>query len=63
MYRGRDIQWWMDASGLNDEPYDQVENPQGFDEIRVVGSDLFAMCGREVCRFEESPIFDVVSVP
>jgi len=26
MYRGRDIQWWMDASGLNDERYDQVEN-------------------------------------
>ncbi len=25
-YRGRDIQWWMDASGLNDERYDQVEN-------------------------------------
>jgi len=25
-YRGRDIQWWMDATGLNDEPYDQVEN-------------------------------------
>jgi putative flavoprotein involved in K+ transport len=26
VYRGRDIQWWMDASGLNDERYDQVEN-------------------------------------
>jgi len=25
-YRGRDLQWWMDASGLNDERYDQVEN-------------------------------------
>ena len=25
-YRGRDIQWWMDATGLNDEGYDQVEN-------------------------------------
>jgi putative flavoprotein involved in K+ transport len=25
-YRGRDIQWWMDATGLNDERYDQVEN-------------------------------------
>ena len=25
-YRGRDIQWWMDVSGLNDERYDQVEN-------------------------------------
>jgi putative flavoprotein involved in K+ transport len=25
-YRGRDIQWWMDATGMNDEPYDRVEN-------------------------------------
>jgi putative flavoprotein involved in K+ transport len=25
-YRGRDIQWWMDKTGLNDERYDQVEN-------------------------------------
>jgi putative flavoprotein involved in K+ transport len=25
-YRGRDIQWWMDTTGLNDERYDQVEN-------------------------------------
>jgi putative flavoprotein involved in K+ transport len=25
-YRGRDIQWWMDASGLQDERWDQVEN-------------------------------------
>jgi len=26
VYRGRDIQWWMDATGLNDERFDQVEN-------------------------------------
>ena len=26
MYRGRDIQWWMDVTGLNDELYDRVEN-------------------------------------
>jgi len=26
VYRGRDIQWWMDASGLNDERYEQVED-------------------------------------
>jgi putative flavoprotein involved in K+ transport len=25
-YRGRDLQWWMDVAGLNDERYDQVEN-------------------------------------
>jgi putative flavoprotein involved in K+ transport len=25
-YRGRDMQWWMDATRLNDERYDEVEN-------------------------------------
>jgi len=25
-YRGRDIQWWMDATSLNNETFDQVEN-------------------------------------
>jgi putative flavoprotein involved in K+ transport len=25
-YRGRDLQWWMDVTGLNDERYDEVEN-------------------------------------
>jgi putative flavoprotein involved in K+ transport len=25
-YRGRDLQWWMDVVGLNDERYDEVEN-------------------------------------
>jgi len=25
-YRGRDVMWWMDLTGLNDERYDQVEN-------------------------------------
>ncbi len=25
-YRGRDMQWWMDATGLNDERYDEAEN-------------------------------------
>jgi putative flavoprotein involved in K+ transport len=25
-YRGRDLQWWMDVTGLNDERYDQIEN-------------------------------------
>jgi putative flavoprotein involved in K+ transport len=25
-YRGRDLQWWMNATGLNDERYDEVEN-------------------------------------
>ncbi|HEX5281903.1 MAG TPA: NAD(P)/FAD-dependent oxidoreductase [Micropepsaceae bacterium] len=26
MYRGRDIQWWMDASGLSDQHYDEVDD-------------------------------------
>jgi putative flavoprotein involved in K+ transport len=26
MYRGKDIQWWMDASGLFDERYDEVDD-------------------------------------
>ena len=26
MYRGRDIQWWMDAMGLLDERYDEVDD-------------------------------------
>ena len=26
IYRGRDIQWWMDVSGLLDERYDEVED-------------------------------------
>jgi putative flavoprotein involved in K+ transport len=26
VYRGRDIQWWMDAAGVQDERYDQVDD-------------------------------------
>ena len=26
IYRGRDIQWWMDASGLSDQHYDEVDD-------------------------------------
>ena len=26
VYRGRDIQWWMDAAGILDERYDQVDD-------------------------------------
>ena len=25
-YRGRDIQWWMDAAGVLDERYDEVDD-------------------------------------
>jgi putative flavoprotein involved in K+ transport len=34
-YRGRDIQWWMDATGLNDERFDQVDN---LDRVRNLAS-------------------------
>jgi putative flavoprotein involved in K+ transport len=26
LYRGRDIQWWMDAAGIFDERYDDIDN-------------------------------------
>lgn len=26
MYRGKDLQWWMDAAGVLDERYDEVDN-------------------------------------
>jgi putative flavoprotein involved in K+ transport len=35
VYRGRDIKWWMDASGVLDERYDQVDS---IDRVRNVPS-------------------------
>jgi putative flavoprotein involved in K+ transport len=26
VYRGRDIEWWMDAAGVLDDPYDEADN-------------------------------------
>ena len=26
IYRGKDIQWWMDVTGLHDERYDQLDD-------------------------------------
>jgi putative flavoprotein involved in K+ transport len=26
LYRGRDIQWWMDAAGVHDQRYDQIDD-------------------------------------
>jgi putative flavoprotein involved in K+ transport len=26
IYRGRDLEWWMDAAGVLDERYDAVDN-------------------------------------
>jgi putative flavoprotein involved in K+ transport len=40
LYRGRDIQWWLDATGLNDERYDQVE-----DIVRARSLPSFQLAG------------------
>ena len=40
VYRGKDIQWWMDASGLNDERYDQIE-----DIVRARSLPSFQLAG------------------
>jgi putative flavoprotein involved in K+ transport len=42
LYRGRDIQWWMDAAGIFDERYDEIENiarARGLPSMQLVGSD------------------------
>lgn len=42
VYRGRDIQWWMDAVGIFDDRYDDLENParaRRLPSIQLVGSD------------------------
>ena len=40
VYRSRDIQWWLDATGLNDERYDQVE-----DIVRARSLPSFQLAG------------------
>ena len=35
MYRGKDIQWWMDVAGVHDENYDEIED---IDRARKVPS-------------------------
>ena len=42
MYRGKDIQWWLDASGLQDAPYtsvDDIERVRSVPSFQLVGSD------------------------
>ena len=39
IYRGKDIQWWMDATGLHDERYDEVDD---IDRARRVPSLQFS---------------------
>ncbi len=40
LYRGRDIQWWLDATGLHDEAHDQVE-----DIVRARSLPSFQLAG------------------
>jgi putative flavoprotein involved in K+ transport len=43
VYRGRDIQWWMDAAGIHDERYDAVDDinrARRVPSLQLVGSDL-----------------------
>jgi putative flavoprotein involved in K+ transport len=42
IYRGRDIQWWMDRAGVMDERYDEVDDirrARGVPSIQLAGSD------------------------
>jgi putative flavoprotein involved in K+ transport len=42
VYRGRDIQWWMDVSGIFDTRYDEIDNlarARSLPSIQLVGSD------------------------
>jgi len=41
-YRGRDIEWWMDAAGVLDERYDEVDNLErvrNLPSLQLAGSD------------------------
>jgi putative flavoprotein involved in K+ transport len=42
VYRGRDIKWWMDVTGVLDERYDEVDNVlrvRNLPSLQLVGSD------------------------
>ena len=42
VYRGRDIQWWMDTAGIFDERYDAIENiarARRLPSMQLAGSD------------------------
>ena len=41
LYRGKDIQWWMDATGLFDQRYDEVDDivrARGLPSMQLVGT-------------------------
>ena len=42
VYRGRDLEWWMDAAGVLDERYDEVDDinrARGVPSLQLTGSD------------------------
>ena len=52
-YRGRDIQWWMDAAGVLDQRYDQVddiERARKVPSLQLVGSPEGAMLDLNTLR-------------
>ena len=43
IYRGRDIEWWMDAAGVQDERYDEVDDlvrVRNVPSLQLTGSDI-----------------------
>ena len=41
LYRGKDIQWWMDATGLSDQRYDEIDDidrARGLPSMQLVGT-------------------------
>ena len=46
IYRGRDIQWWMDATGVHDQRYDEIDDiarARSVPSLQLVGSPARTM--------------------
>ena len=57
LYRGRDIKWWMDASGVLDERYDEIADinrGRSLPSLPLTGSDDRRTC--DTCN----PVHDKV---
>jgi len=55
VYRGRDIKWWMDVTGMMDLPYDEVEDvrrARRLPSLQLVGTRERAMLDLNVLRDE-----------
>ena len=55
MYRGMDIMWWLDAAGILDERYDEVDDivrARNVASFQLVGSPSRStrLCARRRCR-------------